>query len=328
MNSNPQTLVAGDVLIIKYSDKWWHSMMIVDNHRIAHAPGVGKKCKVETIDSFIADTLQADSKLTREVLLRDRLFAYRYKGKHKPDWQGWDEFAVQWCDERTAYAPGRPRTVAATDPNWKQYPRNYGVVNTDNPGEDGNVAASLPFGPDALYRTFKWAQRYHRNVPFSQKRGTTCCAFVMACIQSSFVNAAMPAVKRVEAIETVLKVFSEGSDGTPKVDTLKIPALRAPAKHEKGQPHEGGALRANSNRGISDAAKSKFKTSLVKSGRTDLTEGDSATGLWEMLRGLEYYDTAWDAVGLPPSLQHDAKYMYSRVFNHELAKDSANWAPL
>ena len=43
------------------------------------------------------------------------------------------------------------------------------------------IGTNPPFEFDALYRVFKWTSRADTQKVFSQNRGTTCCAFVMAC---------------------------------------------------------------------------------------------------------------------------------------------------
>ena len=328
MKIPPASLTAGDVLIVKYSDRWWHTMMVLDGARIAHAPGIGQRCTIDSVDGFIDSTVNPDpnakrDKVDRQELLANRLFAYRAKGDMP--WPGWDEFAEKWCDGRTPYAPGRPKSASA-DP-WRGYPRNAGVENPQSPEQDGAVAAALMFGPDALFRTFKWALRFHENQPFSVNRGTTCCAFIMASLQASYINKSLYH-DHLNRLRAVVGLFERGADQTPNSAKLKMPAVRAPSDHEKGVARTGGALREHSNRGLSDEIKAKFGSSLVKNKHGERNEAEAAIALWALLKGQGFVDDAWSDIGMPPSLCYDAKYMYSRIFNGLLAKDSANWTSL
>ena len=49
-------LTPGDVLLIKYSDTYWHTMLVVNGGRIAHAPNPGNPCIMETLESFAKET--------------------------------------------------------------------------------------------------------------------------------------------------------------------------------------------------------------------------------------------------------------------------------
>ena len=296
------SLRPGDVLLIKYSDTYWHTMLVVNNGRIAHAPGPGNPCVMQTMTSF-ADETKREQKLDDEGLLR-QLYAYRYT--EQPPYPDWIAFAEQWCvrdvnDRITPYAP-IPNEQQRQDPNWKNYPRYRGVFKGD---DDGHNSLALPFGVDALWRTIKWAKRYRYKEAFSINRGTTCCAFIMACIQTSFVNAAfLPNVDGNQKLSKMVNLFDSN--------------VRGVRRHEKGQPHEGGALRDHSNRGLSQ------KLQDWAEGKTDPQQ---VAGLWKSFwtNGFVLYD--WKTVGLPDAVKRDAKYVYSRTFNH-LLSTANDWAAL
>jgi hypothetical protein len=252
------SLMPGDVLLIKYNDTYWHTMLVVSGDRIAHAPSPGEPCVVETLTSFAQETKSAQTWDDNTLLAH--LYAYRYSGpKPYPDWVA---FAERWCgrdrnDRITRYA-AKPNEEQLQDKNWKNYPRYRGVLKGD---DDSHNSASLPFGVDALSRTVKWANKYRCNEAFSINRGTTCCAFIMACIQASFVNAA------------VLQ-SSEGDQKLSKMVKFFDSNVRGERRHEKGQPHEGGALRDQSNRGLSK----KWQKWSEKNQYTD--DSLQVAGLW------------------------------------------------
>jgi hypothetical protein len=66
-------LMPGDVLIIKYNDTYWHTMLVVNNNRIAHAPSPGEPCVMEALASFASET-KAEHTWNDSQLL-ERLYA-------------------------------------------------------------------------------------------------------------------------------------------------------------------------------------------------------------------------------------------------------------
>jgi hypothetical protein len=279
-------------------------MLVVSNGRIAHAPSPGQPCVTELLIDFAAETKSEHSWTDADLL--GRLYAYRYTGNQMP-YPSWVAFAEQWCvadagNRITRYAAG-PSATQKTDPQWLNYPRYRGVLKGD---DDGHNAAALPFGVDALSRTLKWAKKYRYNEAFSINRGTTCCAFAMACIQAAFINAQIP----------------PGPDGKAKlakmVETFDS-QVRGPRQHTKGEAHAGGALREQSNRGLSPGA----QTQATTKGYT--TDAQIVSGLWNGFAKKGDVLCSWSDVGLPASLCYDAKYVYSRTFNHLLANDAASW---
>ncbi len=318
------SLLPGDVLLIKYNETYWHSMMVVNGGNLAHAPGAGAQCTVEPIQAFAAETRKAHT--WTEQQLKERLYAYRFNGAIP--YPSWVDFAEQWCGtdangKRTQYAPA-PNEQQRNDPNWLNYPRYRGVIKI---GDDGHNAAALPFGPDALLRTIKWANRYHLNAAFSVNRGTTCCAFVMACVQAAYVNASFynSAATRLQALMTLLtdggEVWTTGSGDRSK--KMSIPPVRAPAPADSGKVRPGAALRNTSNRGLSDEFEAKFKGLVVERRKQALSEAEIAVNLWNLFETHGFVDVGWSDVGMPKAFLHDAKYMYSRTFNHVLTTDNA-----
>ena len=298
------SLMSGDVLLIKYNDTYWHTMLVVSGDRIAHAPNPGLPCVAETVTSFADETKSTQKWKDSELL--GRLYAYRYTGqKPYPDWVA---FAEQWCvpdvnNKFTRYA-AQPNEQQLKDPNWKNYPRYRGVLKGD---DDGHNAATLPFGVDALSRTIKWAKKYRYNEAFSLNRGTTCCAFIMACIQTSFVNAAItPGTVGKEYLSKMVQFF----EGT----------IRGPRQHTKGAAHAGGALREESNRGLSTAAQAEANQ------KNYATDAAQVSALWNGCLKKGYVLRTWAEVPLPAAVNYDAKYVYSRTFNHVLSNDGGAWA--
>jgi hypothetical protein len=55
------------------------------------------------------------------------------------------------------------------------------------------------------------------------------------------------------------------------------------------------------------------------------TDSQQVSALWTDFVKGGYVLVDWKSVGLPASLQYDAKYVYSRTFNYLLANDTASW---
>jgi hypothetical protein len=237
--------------------------------------------------------------------LKERLYGYRYTGQAPQP--GWAALAEQWC---VADASGRltqyarqPAGSELTAPEWKNYPRYRGVLKG---ADDNHNAAALPFGVDALSRTVKWAKKYRDNEGFSVNRGTTCCAFVMACIQTAFVNAAvLPG--------------AEGNANLTKMNNAFRDQIRGVRGHVKGEPHADGALRQTSNRGLSAVA----QTAATQKNLT--TDAALVQSLWKSFHSKNWVLLEWADVGLPAAVTYDCKYMYSRTFYQVLSHDNA-WA--
>ena len=318
-------LMPGDLLLIKYNDTYWHTMMVVNRGYLAHAPGAGKPCVVERIADFAEEAVASRDDWTAATL-KNNLFAYRYNGSAMP-YPSWVSFAEQWCDGVTHYAY-QPTVEQTQKPEWKNYPRYRGVLKGD---DDGHNAASLPFGPDALFRAVKWVQRYHMRQAFSQNRGTTCCAFVMACVQAAFFNAGLYSDHK-SRLKELSRVIGEGGKftivNTEGSKEVELPGLRAERNHEKGQPNAGGALRENSNRGLGKEMTAKLEQKRLRDKRDNAyTEAELAEIIWGTFRQLGLVDVSWKELRLPAALRHDAKYMYSRTFNSVL-KGDGEWTAL
>jgi hypothetical protein len=323
LNTPLASLAAGDVLLIKYNDTYWHTMLVVSNGRLAHAPSPGMPCVVETLAAFAQDARKTHS--WSEGQLKAALYGYRYTGTMP--YPGWAAFAEQWCqpdsNQVVTHYAASPNDDQKRRPDWKDYPRYRGVVKGT---DDGHNAAALPFGTDALMRSIKWAWRHHMRIAFSEHRGTTCCAFVMACIQAAFINASFYHPQQ-EQLHTLLDLFEKGGEvgvtgSRDRAKTMKLPAMRGPASPQAGKPRADAALRANSNRGLSDDMLKKFSGLLKTDRQGDLSEARRAAAFWDLLQTHGFVNVPWKDVNLPQALTHDAKYMYSRTFNHVLAADN------
>jgi hypothetical protein len=293
----------GDVLLIRYNDTYWHTMLVVSGDRIAHAPSPGEPCVTETVASFADETKRTQKWEDSELL--EHLYAYRYTGDMPR--LNWVKFAEQWCvpdrnSKITRYGAS-PNEEQRRDEKWFNYPRYRGVKKGD---DDSHNSAVLPFGVDALWRTIKWVKKYRDNEAFSINRGTTCCAFIMACIQTSFVNAAVPlGGEGQQKLTQIVKYFEE--------------KVRGDRGHNKGEVHAGGALREQSNRGLSKRAKKWAEKGEYT------TDEQQVAALWSILLEAKQVLYDWETVGLPSAVNRDAKYVYSRTFNYLLSNDTA-WA--
>jgi hypothetical protein len=157
-------LMPGDVLIIKYNDTYWHTMLVVNNNRIAHAPSPGEPCVMEALASFASET-KAEHTWNDSQLL-ERLYAYRYTGAMP--YPSWVAFAEQWsvadAEGRITRYSASPNEEQKKDPQWHNYPRYRGVLK----GDDSQNAAALPFGVDALSVGLPTALNYDAKYVYSR----------------------------------------------------------------------------------------------------------------------------------------------------------------
>lgn len=87
-------------------------------------------------------------------------------------------FAVKWAthETKTSYANVGPKDAQ----------RKYAVANKRHDARD--IDESAPFEIDAFRRALKWAHKAQQGETFSENRGTTCCAFVLACYHAAIVR--------------------------------------------------------------------------------------------------------------------------------------------
>lgn len=111
----------------------------------------------------------------------------------------------------------------------------------------------------------------------------------------------------------------DGDQKLAKLAEVFDTRVRGPRTHTKGEPHAAGALRAQSNRGLAPT----LQTKMTNKGHT--TDATQVSALWDEFLTNKFVLVDWATVGMATAVNYDAKYMYSRTFNHVLANDGA-WA--
>jgi hypothetical protein len=100
-------------------------------------------------------------------------------------------YAKGWADYGgTGYSPQRSEDSPRYIPNAKPDKRGQGVEEElrryqEQEEQAAGTGQAPAFEFDALYRALSWAARTDRS--FSANRGTTCCAFVIACYHAASV---------------------------------------------------------------------------------------------------------------------------------------------
>ena len=206
---------------------------------------------------------------------------------------------------------------------------------------------SIPLEAAGLVRLMKWTYRLCTHTPLSENRGITCAAFSCACHQAA-------AMKLFLRDQGVLHKLDEASMGKINglLETKEV--LRARLNLPEAEPLEGvvlkkpiligGALRENSNRGITDKT-----TKVLGEKRKNITENSdtwlkkypeffpdqnsltTATDtdlLWLAIQtgvlGISSYSAVRLNSVIPPDFFYDAKYINSILLD-ELIRNSRDW---
>jgi len=122
------------------------------------------------------------------------------------------DYAKIWADfGGTGYSPERPKENARYIAGAKADKRSHGVEEELRRFQEEEEQAqgsgrAPPFEFDALYRALSWAGRTDRS--FSANRGSSCCAFAIACYHAAsiFVCANGDQGKIASALEELRKM--------------------------------------------------------------------------------------------------------------------------
>ncbi|MEL6998239.1 MAG: hypothetical protein AAFP68_08240 [Pseudomonadota bacterium] len=320
MNGEFASLRSGDILIFEYSRDYWHTALMVSDTDFVHATAPGEPLERKKLADEIDGLMNPKgSRKVPEAEVKKKVYAFRYAHKAPPNMNGgptWAEIAAQWA---TKTDKGIVTTYAAYEKDVefsemeKFRPRHKGVEK----GDFGDDCYELPFGPDALRRTLKWVSKNHNREAFSVNRGTTCCAFVIASVQTAFVADAFN-LKEPWGQECLKNTLSE-MDG-----------IVGEKKTSYAKPLMGHAKRDVNNR-VPD-----FKEATALTGKETASDvlslkqrdaNSKVETIWNGWLNDNYWvPCEWSKLGMPPSVMHDAKFMFSKNFYKCLKNDTANWA--
>ena len=215
--------------------------------------------------------------------------------------------AQRWATHTSPYG-SRPSSQLDGIPGKSFASRYYGMTAT-------GALTEIPFELSALLRVFKWVLKFRRNMPISEKRGITCCAFITACTQTALMNMYFEKAfidDRVisDAYQNLIKEMQTKSAARKQAP---LPDLRDTNDVKKG--YVGQALRANSNRQTLD---------------TSELHGQTLDQQWEVIKHnfLNMYPSnlrnmALSDIFQPLAVFYDVKYMNTKLMENALAQQNA-----
>jgi hypothetical protein len=259
--------------------------------------------------------------------------------------------AKVWAADRTI-----PNAAAPITTPYGSYP---GGAQSLTPGMRANRfsamkgtpnLAAIPIEAAGVVRLMKWTYRFIANAPLSKNRGITCAAFTCACHQaaamhlflrdagvlSKFDQAAMGKINALLESKADLRARIPLPEATPNPGvTLPKPILI------------GGALRDNSNRGMTPATKTAVNNISGKVGNAATSKGvadqlpqffpddaslataTEADYIWLFIQtkilGISSYNAARLADVIPPDFYYDAKYVNSLLLNQLILQSGVLW---
>lgn len=288
-------LRTGDIVIFKWQGSGWHTALCSGNGRIIH-------CVNE-------ETGTTEDLLTNHTKTADEIYGFRAR------WKGADPAAV------VATARGWIKTVAK-GPSLPGYDSARGSAVLSRFGFDQKQHTDgPPFRYDALYRAVKWAARV--GGAFTNTRGTTCCAFVMAAWQA-----------------TLLRLAMESADYDKKLFGRCYEYLRE-HRYLKGKPKKlPENLKERSRIGVSNVGpveglRKPFEGEDKDKPDWKTLEERDIEEIWEIvlteldvvwvLDEIEGGRGKWLQTVLSASLFCDAKFTYSNTFFERLCADAGAW---
>lgn len=283
-NLNP-----GDVVLIKWP-AGWHSAIAVPRPPqvqtgafLAHCEGPGSGTVIQEFDKIVENSTPNDRFGFRRTDVGGvGALAASYAA-------GWSLIPTQQQSFGSAYG-SFPKNAETKDAS-----RAMGVVRA--------IGSQTQFEFDALYRAFKWTDRADTHKVFSQNRGTTCCAFVMACHQAARLHQFFHTIGRLDLIASILTDLNKGRGKEKELDN--------PTQVGDKTYYPGQALRDNSNR----------KTKNATLNQDIATNG--IDGFWKKIGEKTgcYWDDTLSAI-MGAALFHDAKYVHSQDFINYLQGDN------
>jgi hypothetical protein len=257
------------------------------------------------------------------------------------------EAAKVWAADRTINNNTQTTTPYGSYPGSKQSATPQLRANRFSAMMQTTSIGSIPLEGAGLVRLMKWTYRLNTRAPLSVNRGITCAAFSCACHQA----AAMKVFLRDLG---VLYKLDEANMG--KINGLleSKEVLRARLNLPEAEPLEGvvtekpiligGALRQNSNRGMTEKTTESLgvmtRTITKKSDmmlenypeffpdQNSLSSATTTDLLWLAIQTKVLGISSYSAVRLnsviPSDFFYDAKYINSILLD-ELIRNSTDW---
>lgn len=210
-------------------------------------------------------------------------------------------FALLWGGRPTPFSAS---TKMFTKAQYKGVTVDVGEGRTFGVSEARGNEELLKFNYDALYRILKWATRDQLK-PFSENRGTTCCAFATACVQTGRVS-------RLLSYNSLKEIFSFLAENRlakkPKEERIgvvhKVIEKEPPANSiyigRRSMPeftNPGGKIDLPTALSVINEVSAKYGGTHLKSFQ-DLTT---------------------------PALFFDAKFAVTRILLRKLREDTTHW---
>jgi hypothetical protein len=214
------------------------------------------------------------------------------------------EYAKIWADfGGTGYSPERPAESARYIEGAKADKRSHGVEEElrrfkEEEEQAQGSGRAPPFEFDALYRALSWAGRTDRS--FSANRGSTCCAFAIACYHAASVF-----------------VCANGDQGKIASALEELRKMRLQKRPITAQD----MARTGSGKKLSPAAFRKFSNAGADLGE-GVTFGEFANRTLSDLIGSA---TTLEEVFTEPLLV-DAKFTHTKLLIAQLGRHGQGWA--
>jgi len=256
--------------------------------------------------------------------------------------------AKVWATDRTINKDTATTTPYGSYPGAKESATPKLRANRFSAMMQTASIGSIPLEAAGLVRLMKWTHRLSTKAPLSVNRGITCAAFSCACHQAA-------AMKLFLNEQSVLQKLDTASMG--KINGLleSKEVLRARLNLPVAEPVEGfvpkkpiligGALRENSNRGMTEKTTKtleEMNTNITKKpdkmlekypeffpDQNSLSTATTTDLLWLAIQtqvlGISSYSALRLNSVIPPDFFYDAKYINSILLD-ELIRNSTDWA--
>ncbi|MCA9525049.1 MAG: hypothetical protein KC549_01980 [Myxococcales bacterium] len=289
-------LKVGDIIVDRAPDQSCHSLVVVQT---------GNDPRVVHVDARIVE-----EDLSAAQGQGGELFAFRMKHHQYGDVDAVrtlvGQFAQAWAVTQTPYG---------------SFPSNVQVQGANR--FQGTKAARQstiipPLEYDALFRVLKWAKKAEEGLPFSEHRGTTCCAFLLATYQAACVTDYVRTTSGRMA-NVIPAIFASVRDHRAQpVRQGQGVQLTDPRSGWQHTFYQDQALIQHSNRGISTQQKSQVIAQVFTQYGIE--------PIWKRAAGLAFgwQKDAWSNVTrisriLTPALDCDVKYSAATLLINRLS---------